>query len=117
MGLLFCLSSATNMFNAHHDSSSQCPSSAVVLQVWCMASWRSLGHFWRVCKVKSIFIIILRYFSSFHYVICGGGAKSMVGKTVGDLGQIKAVTPNYTGSQGILHCHALEVRKKNVSFT
>lgn len=63
-------------------------------------------------KVKTIFIVVLRHKSLFHYVnIYNTGAIVMAGKLLGDLAQIKAEAANSTGSYCILHLQALIIGK------
>lgn len=65
---------------------------------------RSLQGF---CKVKIIILVVLRHYFPFSLYI-HPDTKTRVGKTTATL----AVAPNCTRGHCILHCHALNLKKK-----
>ena len=64
-----------------------------------------------VCKVKIIFIIILRCCFLICVDIFTDVTKGRMDKTAGALAQISAVEPNCTSSHCILHCQTLSEEK------
>ena len=85
---------------------------AAVLKVWSMDPLEGS------CKVKSLFIIIVRLPLLFHRVdFCPDGTKAMVGKTVGPLAWSQGRGTSCTSSHYILlHLHVLTGKRKPVSL-
>lgn len=89
-----------------------------VLKGWSTGPWGFPRHFPVVHKVKTVSIIILRYYLPFHCAdICINDAKAIVGKTAGTLAGLKAAAPDCDSGGPVLFKATQLQGKENANCT